>query len=58
MIVGDGRRWDDARFDRVDEAALELLKETDGVDEQIMIVLGPTEFDELAASVATARAAG
>lgn len=55
VIVGDGRRWDDARFDRVDEASLELLKETAGVEEQIIIVMGPTEFDELAASVASAR---
>ena len=52
VIVGDQRRWDDARFDRVDESALELLKETGGVEEQIIIVLGPPELDVLADSVA------
>ncbi len=57
VIVGDDRRWDDAKFDRVDEAALEMLNDTGGVDEQIMIVLGPSELDELATSVATVRAA-
>jgi len=54
VIVGDERRWDDARFDRVDDAALELLQETDGVEEQIIIVMGPSEFDQLAESVASA----
>ncbi|CAB5032129.1 unannotated protein [freshwater metagenome] len=54
VIVGDERRWDDAKFDRVDEAALALLKETAGVEEQIIIVMGPTELDQLAESVASA----
>ncbi len=58
VIVGDGRSWDDARLDRVDDAALELLHETAGVAEQIMILLGAAELDELAASVATAASVG
>jgi hypothetical protein len=56
VIVGDGRTWDDARFDRVDDSALALLSETAGVEEQIIIVLGPSELDDLAASVTTAAA--
>lgn len=57
VIVGDGRRWDDARFDRVDEAALKLIGDTEGVEEQIVVVLGPAELDHLAESVATAAPA-
>ncbi len=55
-IVGDGRRWDDARFDRVEDSALSLLSETGGVEEPIITVLGPSELDDLAASVTTAAA--
>ncbi|MSX01959.1 MAG: hypothetical protein F2813_02245 [Actinobacteria bacterium] len=55
VIVGDDRTWDDARFDIVDDAALARLAETDGVEEQVIVVMGPAEFDELAASVAAAQ---
>jgi hypothetical protein len=55
VILGDGRVWDDVRFDRVDEATLPLLATTDGVAEQVVVVVDPL-IEDLIGSVATAGA--
>lgn len=55
VIVGDPRTWDEATFDVVPDGALEALLEVEGVEEQFVMVLGPREMDELAASVAQAQ---
>jgi len=53
VILGDGRRWDDVRFDRVDEAVLSLLAATEGVAEQVVVVVDPL-LEDLVGSVVTA----
>ena len=53
VILGDGRRWDDVRFDRVDEAVLPLLAATEGVAEQVVVVVDPL-LEDLVGSVVTA----
>jgi hypothetical protein len=53
VILGDGRRWDDVRFDRVDETTLPLLAHTEGVVEQIVVVVDPL-IEDLIGSVVTA----
>ena len=55
VILGDGRTWDDVRFDRVDDAALPLLTETEGVAEQIVVVVDPL-LEDLIGSIVTAGA--
>jgi len=55
VILGDGRRWDDVRFDRVDDATLPLLADTDGVAEQVVVVVDPL-IEDLIGSVETAGA--
>lgn len=55
VILGDGRTWDDVRFDRVDEAALPLVARTEGVAEQVVVVVDPL-LEDLIGSVVTAGA--
>ena len=55
VILGDGRNWDDVRFDRVDEATLPLLAGTDGVAEQVVVVVDPL-LEDLIGSIVTAGA--
>ncbi len=55
VILGDGRTWDDVRFDRVDEATLPLLAGTDGVAEQVVVVVDPL-LEDLIGSIVTAGA--
>ena len=55
VILGDGRRWDDVRFDRVDEELLGELATTDGVAEQVVVLVDPL-LEDLIASVQTAGA--
>ena len=51
VIVGDQRSWDEARFDLVEQAALEALAEVSGIDEQMIIVTGSPALNQLASSV-------
>jgi hypothetical protein len=53
VILGDGRTWDDVRFDRVDEANLAQLAATVGVAEQVVVVVDPL-LEDLVGSVVTA----
>jgi len=53
VILGDGRRWDDVRFDRVDVHALEQLADTGGLADQVVVVIDPL-IEDLIASVTTA----
>lgn len=55
VILGDGRVWDDVRFDRVDDATFPLLAGTEGVAEQIVVVVDPL-VEDLIGSVVTAGA--
>ncbi len=48
VIVGDERRWDDARIDRVADRALGALADTHGVEEQLLLVLATPMLDALA----------
>lgn len=49
VIVGDERSWSEARIERVtDEGALAGLLEDADVEEQIVMLLGPPQLDELA----------
>jgi hypothetical protein len=56
LVLGDRRRWDEARLDRVDDAVLGSLA-TDCVDEEVTVVLDPT-IDALLGSVTSAPEAG
>jgi hypothetical protein len=53
VILGDGRVWDDVRFDRVDDAVLPLLAATEGIAEQVIVVVDPL-LEDLIGSVVTA----
>jgi len=55
VILGDGRRWDDVRFDRVDEGALEALAAIPGLADQVVVVVDPL-LESLIDSVQTAGA--
>jgi len=55
VILGDERVWDDVRFDRVDEAVLPALATTEGVAEQVVVVVDPL-LEDLIGSVLTAGA--
>jgi hypothetical protein len=55
VILGDGRRWDDVRFDRVDDGALEALAAIPGLADQIVVVVDPL-LESLIDSVQTAGA--
>jgi len=52
VILGDGRTWDDVRFDRVTEDALAGLARTEGVAEQVVVVVD-TLLEDLIGSVVT-----
>jgi hypothetical protein len=54
VILGDGRTWDDVCFDRVDAAILPELASTEGVAEQVVVVVEPL-LEDLIGSVVTAR---
>ncbi len=59
VIVGDERTWDDARFDVVgDERQLARLLDPAGAQEQIALLLGPPQLDQLAGSLAQQELAG
>jgi hypothetical protein len=59
VIVGDERTWDDARFDVVgDERQLARLLDPAGAQEQIALLLGPPQLDQLAGSLAQQQLAG
>jgi hypothetical protein len=53
VILGDGRRWDDVLFDRVDEAVLPSLVGASGLADQVVVVVDPL-IDDLIGSVLTA----
>jgi hypothetical protein len=53
VILGDGRRWDDVRFDRVEERALASFVDADGVADQVVVVIDPL-LEDLIDSVRTA----
>jgi len=53
VILGDGRRWDDVRFDRVEEASLAALADTSGLADQVVVVIDPL-MESLVDSVQTA----
>jgi hypothetical protein len=48
VVIGDERRWDDVRVDRVAAGALGRLEQATGVDEQIVLVLADPMLDALA----------
>ena len=54
VILGDGRRWDDVRFDRVDDdVRCAALADTEVVADQVVVVIDPL-IEDLIGSVATA----
>jgi len=53
VILGDDRVWDDVSFDRVDEGTLTALAATEGVAEQMVVVVNPL-LEDLIGSVLTA----
>jgi hypothetical protein len=55
VILGDGRTWDDVRFDRVSADMLPRLAATEGVAEQVVVVVDPF-LEDLIGSVVTAGA--
>ena len=57
VVLGDGRTWDEARFDRVAPGALDALSQVDGVAEQFVLVIDPL-IEDLAGSVVARRGAG
>ncbi len=57
VVLGDGRNWDDVRFDRLGRADLAEAVAADGVDEQVVAVIEPS-IDRLVESVETAEGTG
>ena len=55
VILGDGRVWDDVCFDRAEGPALEALAGTEGVAEQVVVVIQPL-IEDVIGSVLTAGA--
>ena len=55
VILGDGRTWDDVRFDRVEADVLPDLADTGGVAEQVVVLIDPL-IEDLIGSVRSARA--
>ena len=53
VILGDGRRWDDVRFDRVADVVLASLADTTGLADQVVVVVDPL-IEDLIGSVQTA----
>ena len=54
VILGDGRRWDDVRFDRVPDNALDALAGVPGLADQVVVVIDPL-LESLIDSVQTAK---
>jgi hypothetical protein len=54
VILGDGRQWDDVRFDRMDDGAVAALADTAGLADQIVVVVDPL-IEDLVDSVLTAE---
>lgn len=50
VILGDGRRWDDVRVDRMDAAALAEVVHAPGLADQVAVIVDPL-FETLAASL-------
>ena len=57
VVLGDGRSWDEARFDRVAPGALDALGRVPGVADQFVLTIDPF-IEDLAASVVARRGAG
>lgn len=57
VVVGDERRFDEVRIDRVLPEAIPALVETDGVEEQVVAVLATPMLDALALSARTGAGA-
>jgi hypothetical protein len=53
VILGDGRRWDDVRFDWVGDGVLDVLADTVGLTDQVVVVIDPL-LESLIDSVQTA----
>ena len=53
VILGDGRRWDDVRFDRVADDAVAALADTSGLADQVVVVIDPL-IEDLVGSVTSA----
>jgi hypothetical protein len=53
VILGDGRRWDEVRFDRVADGDVAALAATSGVADQVVVVIDPL-IEDLVGSVLTA----
>ncbi len=53
VILGDGRRWDEVRFDRVGDASPEAFVDTHGLADQVVVVIDP-QIEDLLGSVTTA----
>jgi len=53
VILGDGRRWDDVRVDRVEHGAISSLADQPGLADQVVVVLD-VQIERLAESVRTA----
>jgi hypothetical protein len=52
VILGDGRTWDDVRFDRMDDVSLAALARSEGVVDQVMVVIDPL-IEDLIGSIRT-----
>jgi hypothetical protein len=52
VILGDGRRWDDVRFDRVEDGVLEALAGEPDLADQVVVVIDPL-LESLIESVQT-----
>jgi hypothetical protein len=52
VILGDGRTWDDVRFDRMDGIAIAALARSEGVVDQVMVVIDPL-IEDLIGSIRT-----
>jgi hypothetical protein len=53
VILGDGRRWDEVRFDRMEIGAPVVSDDTDGLADQVVAVIDPL-LEDLVGSVTTA----
>jgi hypothetical protein len=53
VILGDGRRWDDVRFDRMADDAVDALADGAGLADQIVVVVDPL-IEDLVDSVVSA----
>jgi hypothetical protein len=58
VVLGDDRRWQEVRIDRVATEALGELDSLTGVEEQIAIVLAEPAIDALERGVRSAATPG